>query len=256
MNSKFSEIRDELLGKEFETNACGKCFIIDYKSSRDVTVMFYSPLYVTKCRMDNLTLGKISNPFYPTVYNKGYFGAKNKKSNVTAYNLWHDMMKRAYSKNIHAKNSAYRDVEVCDEWLNYQNFESWCEGQKFFTAKDMKGKNYHLDKDIINKGNKVYSPKSCCFIPQEVNNLLVLKKTVRGKYPLGVCYNKRKSCFVAYIDASGRKHLGYHNNPDEAFQAYKVAKEDYIKEVAEKWKGKISDKVYDALMDWEINIDD
>ena len=103
MNSKFSEIRDELLGKEFETNNCGKCFIIDYKSSRDVTVMFYSPLYVTKCRMANLTLGKISNPFYPTVYNKGYFGAKNKKSNATAYNLWHDMMKRAYSKNINAK---------------------------------------------------------------------------------------------------------------------------------------------------------
>ena len=43
---------------------------------------------------------------------------------------------------------------------------------------------------------------------------------------------------------------------EEAFQAYKTAKEAYIKEVAERWKGKIDDKVYQALLEWKIEITD
>ena len=52
------------------------------------------------------------------------------------------------------------------------------------------------------------------------------------------------------------KHLGHFNTADQAFQAYKEAKEAYIKEVANKWKNQIDPRVYDALMKWEINIDD
>ena len=52
------------------------------------------------------------------------------------------------------------------------------------------------------------------------------------------------------------KHLGSFETELEAFVAYKEAKAAYVAEVAEKWKGKIDDKVYQALLEWKIEITD
>ena len=42
----------------------------------------------------------------------------------------------------------------------------------------------------------------------------------------------------------------------EDFNAYKTAKEIYIKELANKWKGKIDDRAYEALMNYAVEITD
>ena len=51
-------------------------------------------------------------------------------------------------------------------------------------------------------------------------------------------------------------YLGCFNNPEDAFQAYKLAKEAYIKDVANKWKDKIDLRVYNALMSYKVEIND
>ena len=38
----------------------------------------------------------------------------------------------------------------------------------------------YLDKDILVRGNKLYSPDTCLFVPQEINNLLTVQNK-RGK---------------------------------------------------------------------------
>ena len=43
---------------------------------------------------------------------------------------------------------------------------------------------------------------------------------------------------------------------EEAFNAYKKAKEAYIKEVAEEWRDSIDPRVYESLMNWVIEITD
>ena len=53
-----------------------------------------------------------------------------------------------------------------------------------------------------------------------------------------------------------QEFLGYFNTEIEAFNAYKKAKESFVKEQAEKWKGKIDERAYDALMNYEVEIDD
>jgi hypothetical protein len=50
--------------------------------------------------------------------------------------------------------------------------------------------------------------------------------------------------------------LGYFNTPEEAFEAYKVAKEAWIAEKANKWKDQLDSKVYDALCNYKVEIDD
>ena len=88
--------------------------------------------------------------------------------------------------------------------------------------------------------------------------ILILKADrIRGKYPIGVYEDKQAGKFKVRISVEGKqKHVGRYYCEKEAFYAYKVAKEQYIKEVANKWKGQIDVRVYEALINWEVSIDD
>lgn len=249
--------RDEVLGREFETNNFGRCFVIDYAGTNNVTVAFYQPFCIVKCSMLNLKRGRVSNPMKRTVYGKGYLGVGkySPSSETREYKLWKNMLERVYCLNVRYTRLSYKDVEVCEEWHNFQNFAEWCETQKFFNAKDNKGKPYQLDKDIITKGNKIYSPDTCCFVPQEINTLFIFGKSRRGEFAVGV--GKENSKYKACIRKNGETiYLGVFETPHKAFECYKKVKESHIKEVAEIWKDRIDEKVYKALLTWEIEEND
>lgn len=249
---------NELLGKEFETNNFGKCFVIDYKSSKEVFVMFYDPVCVVRCHLGTLNKGQIKNPLVPTFYGKGLIGiGKYGKSDSRVFSLWRSMLGRTCCLSIQKRQPTYKNTSVCDEWLNFQNFAEWCYGQKLLKAKDDKGSYYQLDKDLLLKGNKIYSPETCCFVPPLLNNLIRPKSISNGDYPIGVRPNRKTDRFEAKVVLFDKsKYLGLFDTTEDAFQAYKKAKEVHIKEVAEKWKDRIDSKVYQALLNWEINIDD
>lgn len=167
------------------------------------------------------------------------------------------MLLRSYDDKYHEKYPTYKDVEVCDEWLNFQNFADWCSNQKFFDAKDDKERPYHLDKDILVRGSKIYSPDTCCFAPSEVNTLLLKRDKSRGSCLIGVSKCKATGNYLAQIRHKGKSvYLGSHSAESEAFQAYKKAKEDYIKGVAEKWREKIDDRLYQALLAYQVETTD
>lgn len=259
MHTRVLNRRKELIGREFETNCSGKCFIIDYKGKYDVTVMFYDPIYVTNVRFGNLERGKAVNKMLRSVYGVGYIGDGDysKKRNEDCYSFWSNMLGRVYGKVSGRFLPTYIDAEVCEGWHNFQNFAEWYYSQEFSKSKDENGNKYQLDKDILIKGNKVYSPETCCFVPQEINSLILKNDAKRGNYPLGVTYDRERYLFRAVHNVQGKqKFLGRFSTPEEAFLAYKTAKEAYIKTVVKKWKGKIDDKVYEALMKWEVGVDD
>lgn len=90
MGSEIGEIGDKLLGKEFETKKCGKCFIIDYKNYNNVLVLFYEPFCIVKCSLGSLQKGHVSNPMFPTFLGKGYIGVGKytSKNCGRIYKLW------------------------------------------------------------------------------------------------------------------------------------------------------------------------
>lgn len=248
---------EQLIGKEFMTNVCGKCVVVDYKDCYNVIVRFENPQYTTRCNATSLRNGQVNNPLFPSVFGKGYIGVgKYSSKDKFAYTAWSCMLLRAYGNQQSKLNRTYKGVEVCEDWYNFQNFAEWCYSQPSFNNKDKNGRGFDLDKDLLVKGNKIYSPDTSCFAPREINLLLSSNHIRRGKYPIGVTCTKYNKFHASIVKDWNRKHIGSFNTPEEAFLAYKQAKESYIKEVAEKWKGKIDNRLYQALIGYEVSIDD
>lgn len=53
-----------------------------------------------------------------------------------------------------------------------------------------------------------------------------------------------------------RRYLGVHQTLEEAFQAYKEAREEYLKQLAEKYKYSIDERAYYSLINWKVEITD
>lgn len=176
------------------------------------------------------------------------------QARTVAYKLWFGMIRRCY--HTRPSEITYNDCYVCDEWLDFTNFKKW-----FNNPHNGYKDNYQLDKDILKKGNKVYSPENCCFVPSEINAIFTKRQNSRGALPIGVSLytQNRKPLYKASISKYNKVcHLGYFLTPEEAFSAYKNFKERYIKEVAKKYfqEGKITEKVYHALMKYKVEITD
>jgi hypothetical protein len=80
----------------------------------------------------------------------------------------------------------------------------------------------------------------------------------RGIYPIGVYYKKSHSKYVAQcnLGKSTQICLGHFNTPLEAFNVYKHHKELYIKQVANRYKDIIDQRVYEAMYSYKVEITD
>ena len=160
------------------------------------------------------------------------------------------MMCRCYCEATKKHTSAYLDIGVCKEWHNYQIFAKWFENNYYEVGKER----MCLDKDIIGKHNHIYSPKTCIFVPQKINGLFVFGNSSYTNLPVGVYYDSSRNKYVAqYGSDASIKRIGQADSPHEAFLMYKEAKEKQIKEIAQIYKSKIPEYVYDVLIDYEVD---
>ena len=211
--------------------------------------------------------GIVKNPYHPSVFGIGYLGQGKYKSRgedgnkTKAYSYWQRILERCYNPYFINEHLTYIDCFVCDEWHNFQNFAEWFYKHYY----EIENERMELDKDILFKGNKVYSPKTCIFVPQRINVLFTKNDTNRGKYPIGVSSrndrNKLLASCCVFDEIKGKKiqkRLGLFplDKPFQAFYVYKQFKENYIKQVANEYKNLIPKKLYDALYRYEVEIND
>lgn len=183
------------------------------------------------------------------INDRSYRAWINGKS-VKEYMLWTGMLERCYSTKYQEGEPTYIGCTVSDMFKHYKYFFEWCQNQIGFNIAE-----YQLDKDLLLKHNKIYSEDNCVFIPKNINVLLIKSNATRGALPLGVTFKDNK--FRSRCSVNGKeKHLGTFNTPELAFQAYKEFKEAHIKELAEKYKDTIDPRAYQALINYEVSIDD
>lgn len=138
------------------------------------------------------------------------------------YKTWAGMIRRGFSPSFKKGRPTYKDVSICEEWILFSNFRKW------WVENNVKG--WQLDKDILYKGNLVYSPECCVYVPSYINILLIDSASTRGGYPLGVYYDVKNNKFVARVWFRGKQeHLGRFYTPEQAHKAWQVAKIDCIK---------------------------
>ena len=242
-------------GSKYKVN-CGATLTIVEDLGWDNVIVRFDSGYVTKTQRSSILKGTVKDKLFRSVYGVGYHGVGEYDwvSHKVAYRTWVDVLKRVYVEN--KSRTSYLNVSVCDEWHNFQNFAEWFYNQEFHVAKDENGKRYDLDKDILVKGSKTYSPETCCFVPNEINCLFIRNKRFRGSLPIGVTKSGKRFAARLSKGFGNRVYLGSFKTETEAFLAYKQAKELYLKELAEKWKDKIDDRAYNVLMNYEVDIDD
>ena len=247
----------DCVGKILKSKNSGDFKIVKYNDSGNVEIQFTNTGYETVARLGSIRNGEIKDPYLPSVFGVGMLGTKypSKVNGVETkeYMLWKDMLKRCYNDSFKKKNPTYEGCEVSDNFKSYEYFYEWCHKQIGF---DNEG--WQLDKDLLIKGNKVYSEDSCVFVPKDINLLLTKRTASRGEHLIGVYWCKKGKAFKAQVSKNKGKqeYLGLFNTEIEAFNAYKTAKETFVKEQANKWKSQIDPRAYNALMNYEVNIDD
>lgn len=243
-----------MVGRVFTTNTGGDCVVLEYESCRNVKVKFLDKHgYTTNTTSRVLKIGKLFNPFAPSIHGVGFMGVgiytSHKDGKKTEeYQDWVGMICRSYSDKFHTKQPTYGGCKVCEEWHNFQNFAEWRSSVFKFE------RGYQLDKDLLSKGNKIYSPETCVYVPSQINSVLTNSKGLGKNFPVGVRLCKTTKKYTARLSKFGKEiHLGNFTTPAEAFKAYKTAKEDYVKEVARLWEGKVDNRVYERLISWTLN---
>lgn len=267
-------MKDNRVGEIFYNTQGLKMWIKEYRKAMDVDIEFEDGFISYNKRYSDFKKGSIDNKNFKknkkchtqnslnkNIYNNGYIGIGKETctTNILTYKYWESMLERCYSDKYKMKNPKYKNVTCCEDWLCFQNFAKWYK-DNFYTIDNER---MELDKDILHKGNKIYAPENCCFVPSRINSLFVKCDAKRGNYPIGVNYRKDNNKYVARYSTVNNKieiervYLGQYNSSDEAFyKGYKPFKEQYIKQVAEEYKDKIPKQLYDAMMNYIVEITD
>jgi hypothetical protein len=249
--NRFNDRKSE----KFKTYQGYEVEIIEYFNASNCTIIFND---IKKTIRKNVAIkelksGSVKNYYHPEVLGIGYMGegdysARVDKKMTKCYRTWFNMLSRCY-KDTNNRRTSYKGVSVCEEWHNFQNFAVWFYSN--FNPETMQG--WHIDKDILCLDCKVYSPETCCFLPNEIN--VIFKKNNESTHNLPKGVYPKDGKFQASISKFGKQcYLGFFDTIEEAHDVYNKAKKDYLEEVSIKWRGVLSDTICDAIRNFDISL--
>ena len=238
---------------------CGDFKVLKYTNSLNILIEFVETGFRKICQTKEIKTGSILDKSLPSVFNVGVLGDKyatkyklpnGRYRNFKEYETWSGLLERCYSEKCQIKHPTYRGCTVSENFKSYTYFYEWCNAQVGFG-----NEGWQLDKDLLVKGNKIYSEDTCCFLPEEVNIALTRSDKTRGSSPIGV--TKRGGSYYASISIRGKtKPLGSFKSETLAFEEYCKNKEEYLSLLAVQYENQIDPRVYGVLMNYKVEITD
>ena len=185
--------------------------------------------WIKEVQYGDVKRGQVKYPYHPSVFDVGYIGegdaiASINRKNTKVYSTWKGILERAYYSKCHLKHPTYKDVGVCDEWLNFNVFAKWFE--KNYTD------GYDLDKDLLSTDNKIYSPNTCVFIPRALNSFLANIKSDNTSGFTGVSWNKDSNNWIVSINHPKTNkviNLGRFKDIKKASKVYQNKRRVYVR---------------------------
>lgn len=237
------------------TAACGKDFkIISIRKDGYVDVEFLDSRYKTTVIFGSAKSGNIKDRLSPSVYGVGMVGEyfSSSESTTPAYLAWRGILARCYSNKTKERQPSYKNATISEDWLNYSNFREWYLAEKGDAAIVLE-----VDKDLLGMGTKVYSKETCLLLPKRINVFLITI-LVFGCTNL-VKYSQTKRKYFIIINDKSRNEAfknTYYDTYREAFSALAAYKEGVMKALADEYKEVLSEKAYNAVVNWTVEITD
>lgn len=210
---------------EFKTNA---------------TTVLNSPYGCSKCKVSAVAVkqkGKVikkSGKLYGVALNDWHDVTRGNPEISPVYRVWSSMIARCYSS---CKNTRKVGTTVSPRWLIFSNFaedlQTMVGYEKVFTRE------YKLDKDFLSTGNKHYSKETCVLIPTELNSNYHEK--IKQSTGVWLTREGRYGCCMSVGNKT--THFGTYDTYEEAFDVRKKHKIQRMKYLANKWKGKVDNRV-------------
>lgn len=182
--------------------------------------VFHRPVYTKLKLIYGVGINDADYPVQPIV--------NERQIACLVYQTWKRMIQRCYDANFQESNPTYIGCSVCDEWLTFSNFKLWMDAQDW--------RNKQLDKDLLLKGNKIYSPKSCVFVDSMTNRFATDSGSARGEWPIGAYFDVKAGKFKSQCCnpfAKKQEHLGYFTCPVQAHLAWKRRKHELACQLAD-----------------------
>lgn len=220
LKKEFNDLKQTI----FHHKKYGEYEIVEYENSDNVKIRFRDTGYEYVTSMNHIENNEVMDRLYKNIFGGvvGIYGY-----DVDIYKMWYNMLYRA-----NKQGGSYKDSSVCQEWLYFPNFHDWAKKQKY-------QKGWHLDKDIIVRGNKMYSPYTCCFLPPEINTFFE-----KSNNAVGYGMNRSKTKYVSFIRSKGKKlHLGTFDTKEEAQMAYITKKKELLEELIKEYSSCLSEEI-------------
>lgn len=149
-----------------------------------------------------------------------------------ARRLWSGINRRCDPNSSYARETPTY-AGCVNGFKDFDEFKSWAESNPGFYKQDYLGKFWHIDKDLREPGNKVYSPEKCIFVPARINTLFGASNATRGKWPIGAYkYPRRESWSAQCSDGEKTKFLGCFDSPEKAHKAWQAYKAKLVFDIA------------------------
>lgn len=214
-------------------------------------------IYVTKNDYKELKAGRMA--WDGLDYRQEYIEYQNRASE-NAYCVYNGIKARCRGREATGSiHKCYIDTGMWQGWLDEpRSFVRWYLGHYY----EVGGEVMSVDKDLFGNGSNMYHPDYCCILPQGLNTLLANSKkhykegeTPEDVLPLGVRYNSKAGKYTSEITFTGAEEpipLSCWDTPEEAFAEYKAMKQADILIAAAKYKDRIPDYIYKALLKIEV----
>lgn len=158
-------VRKYFIGDIYENYKGHKFKIIEILPNNFRMVKFIDTGYVTRCHTSSIKEMTVKDYLVPTIANVGIIDFKG-GTNHKLYHRWHDMICRCYDKDWHDyKTYGARGVTVDTRWHKLSNYIEDISKLENYDMILKEGNKWHIDKDILFPGNKIYSKDRVKIVP-------------------------------------------------------------------------------------------
>lgn len=171
-------MRYDIVGKTFYDRFGNPFTVICFDHRDEYSVAYYKIRFsntgyeTTACssHIRGIKNRKPQDRLFPSVHGVGILGYAHRNDDVKVFDMWRAMIARCYNpNNPRFKTYGAKGITVCDRWKRFDYFLEDIKHLPGYDHDKIQSGELSLDKDIIDRSKKIYSPETCCFVSIQEN---------------------------------------------------------------------------------------